>query len=108
MTAFAGSPTSDGRIVQDVLAGVAEGLGTLREFLEIDDATWSPVTDARAKLDPRQLPILDAPQETSVPVTVTVRSGRLPRRPTDDGARPVAAQPCVACALDASREANLP
>lgn len=37
-----------------------KGSGTLREYPEIDDARWFPMTDARAKLLRGQLPILDA------------------------------------------------
>lgn len=41
-----------------------KGSGKLREFPEIDDARWFPVTDARAKLLRGQLPILDALEES--------------------------------------------
>ena len=41
-----------------------KGSGKLREYPEIDDARWFPVTDARAKLLRGQLPILDALEES--------------------------------------------
>ena len=41
-----------------------KGSGLLREFPEVDDARWFPLTDARAKVIRGQLPILDALAES--------------------------------------------
>lgn len=41
-----------------------KGSGKFREYPEIDDAKWFPMTDARARLLRGQLPILDALEQS--------------------------------------------